>query len=124
VTEASRGYYEESYPPSVFAGAPAGPIQVNLTAGWTAGPVAVTGTPVTIEVLQDGAPVAPTTVNWGDGTTNALLTHTYSSQLASGRISVLAGGRAGQSPVFTVIDPGTTTTGSDDPEPCPDEDDE
>lgn len=85
------GYYDQSYPPSVWAPPATPQIDIVELSGWD-DLGAIVGTAVAIEVHVHGSEevVAPTTVDWGDGTTNALTTHTYAAAAATITITVHA----------------------------------
>jgi hypothetical protein len=121
VTEALRGYYDQSYPPSVLHPGPT-PLTVQLGTGWVAGQ-APTGATVSI-LVWDGeqAVLAPTQVDWGDGSRNTSLTHIYVATAGPLHIVVTANGKAGTSVAFNVVEGGGTgTTGQPPDEPCPDD---
>lgn len=79
------------------------PVIVTVTAGLTDGHATV-GVQVTITATQGGSAASGAPVDWGDGTTNNLRSHTYAAAATAVVITVTASdGGSGSAAPFDVV---------------------
>jgi hypothetical protein len=136
MTDELRGYYDQSYPPSVWAPPlpPDPSLAVEITLGLTGpgGEAIVGGGPdggVRIVVERDGTPVALAdvrSVDWGDGHVHAppdisagYIAHIYTAAASDVAITVILDSGSSTSDSFDVIDEEPAGLESPEPEPEP-----